>query len=142
MEITQKNFLFALTRIRRKQFAFLESEMNKNNINDIPPSYGDVLFVLERKGPIPLLEIARYTGKDKSTVSSVVKRLEASGYVAKEKKGKDGRFIAVRLTAKAKKFKTAMMRISDEMNARMFAGFTEDEKARLFELLEKIHNNS
>jgi MarR family transcriptional regulator, organic hydroperoxide resistance regulator len=141
MEINQGNFLYALNKIRQRLFAFLEAELAKKNVHDIPPSYGDVLFVLERKGALTVQEIARYAVKDKSTVSSVVKRLEESGYVIKEKGGDDGRFVRIKPTGKAKRLRPVFRVISGDMNARLFKGLSAGEKITLFRLMEKVYKN-
>jgi len=141
MKINERNFLYGLTAIRQRLFAFLEDEMAKGGIADIPPSFGDVLFVLDRRGPQMLQEIARHTMKDKSTVSSVVKRLEAAGYVTKEKGEGDARFVKVALTAKAKRVKASMRGISKKMNNRLFRGLSAGEREKLFGLMGRIHDN-
>lgn len=141
MEVNQSNFLFVLSKIRQKQFTWLEAEMSRSGISDISPSYGDVLFVLDVKGPLTLLEIAEGTKKDKSTVSSVVKRLEEAGYVTKEKGEGDGRFVKIKLTPKAKKVRAKLMNISQAMNEKLFDGFTEKEKKTLYSLMDKLYGN-
>jgi DNA-binding MarR family transcriptional regulator len=141
MKIHEGNFLYALTAIRQRLFAFLEDEMAKGGIADIPPSFGDVLFVLDRRGPQMLQEIARHTMKDKSTVSSVVKRLEAAGYVTKEKVEGDARCVTIALTAKAKRVKASMRGISKKMNSRLFRGLSGGERNELFRLLERVSGN-
>jgi MarR family transcriptional regulator, organic hydroperoxide resistance regulator len=133
--------LFSLTRIRQRLFAFLEAELAKNNIKDVPPSYGHILFVLDQKGPLTLLELARYAEKDKSTVSSVIKRLEESGYVIKVKGKDDGRSVKIKLTARAKKIKPLVWEISGAMNEKLFSGLSREEKKMLFELIGKVCNN-
>ena len=69
MKIDESNFLYILTNIRQRLFKFLESELAKENIKEIAPSYGDILFVLDQKGTLTMQEVARHTIKDKSTVS-------------------------------------------------------------------------
>jgi MarR family transcriptional regulator, organic hydroperoxide resistance regulator len=141
MKVNQDNFLYTLTRIRQRLFAFLEAELAKNNIKDVPPSYGHILFVLDRKGPLTLLDLARYADKDKSTVSSAIKRLEESGYVIKVKGKDDGRSVKIKLTARAKKIRPLVREISGAMNEKLFTGLSVDEKDRLFELIGKVCDN-
>lgn len=141
MEINQNNFLYSITKIRQSLFGFLESELLKNNIQDIAPSYGDILYIIDSHGPLTLQEIARLASKDKSTVSSVIKKLEENGYVTKVKVDDDARFVKIKLTAKAKKIKTILWKISDDMNKRLFNGLSEEEKNSLFTILGKINNN-
>ena len=141
MEVNRSNFLYTLTTIRRRLFAFLEEEMAKKNIDDIPPSYGHILFVLDAKGPLSLLDLARYAGKDKSTVSSVIKRLAEKGYVVKVKGGEDGRSVKIRPTARAKRIRPVLWSISAAMNERLFRGLSRDEQSKLFDLMGKVLKN-
>ncbi|MBP7736389.1 MAG: MarR family transcriptional regulator [Spirochaetes bacterium] len=141
MEVNRNNFLYALTKIRQRIFAFLEEEMAEKDIDDIAPSHGHILFILDTKGPLSLMELARFAEKDKSTVSSVITRLEEKGYVAKVKGAEDGRFVKIRLTARAKKIRPVLWGISAAMNERLFRGFSQDEKSKLFELVGKMLNN-
>ena len=142
MKISPYNFLFALSKIRQSQHAFIENALAAAGVKDISPSYGDVLFVLDRRGPLTLLEIARLTMKDKSTVSSVIQKLEEHGYVTKKKGKGDSRFKTIELTAKARRLKPLILEISGEMNERLYRGMSESEKARLFKLIEKVFDNS
>ena len=141
MKINETNFLYTITNIRQRLFKFLEEKLAKENIQNIAPSYGDILFVLERKGTITMQDLAKHTIKDKSTISSVVNKLEAGGYVTKEKDSEDARYTKLSLTPKAKELKSVLMQISGEMNQKLFEGLSNAEKAILFEIIGKIHNN-
>lgn len=141
MKISETNFLYTITNIRQRLFKFLEDKLAKQSIRNIAPSYGDILFVLERKGTITMQELAKHTIKDKSTISSVVNKLEAGGYVTKEKDSEDARYTKLSLTPKAKELRNVLMQISEEMNQKLFDGLSNAEKAILFELIGKIYNN-
>ncbi|MGO9145377.1 MAG: MarR family winged helix-turn-helix transcriptional regulator [Desulfomonilia bacterium] len=141
MEISDTNFLYIITNIRQRLFRFLRKELSKKKIDGIAPSYGDILFVLDRKGTVTLQEVAKHTIKDKSTISSVINKLESGGYIMKEKDVSDGRYTYLTLTAKAKKLRPVLFEISKKMNAKLFEGFSEEEKETLFRLIEKVHKN-
>lgn len=141
MKISEKNFLYAMTAIRQRLFRFLRQELSETHIEGIAPSYGDILFVLDQEGPITMQELAKHTIKDKSTISSVINRLESDGYIVKEKDAGDARFTNLTLTPKAVALRPALFEISEKMNARMFEGLTEAEKAMLFELMGKVYRN-
>jgi len=141
MDTNEANFLYTITNIRQRLFRFLEDRLIEEKIQDIAPSYGDILFVLEQKGTITMLELAKHTIKDKSTVSSVVNKLEAGGYITKEKDSEDARYTKLSLTPKAKEIQNVLMKMSDEMNQKLFKGLSSAEKAIFFELLGKIYNN-
>jgi MarR family transcriptional regulator, organic hydroperoxide resistance regulator len=141
MEISDTNFLYIITNIRQRLFRFLRKELSKKKIDGIAPSYGDILFVLDRKGTVTLQEVAKHTIKDKSTISSVINKLESGGYIMKEKDVSDGRYTYLTLTAKAKKLRPVLFEISKKMNAKLFEGFSEEEKETLFRLIEKVYKN-
>ncbi len=142
MKINQNNLLFALSKIRQQQHAFLESELVARGVKDISPSYGDVLFVLDQRGPLALQDIARLTLKDKSTVSAVIKRLEAGGYVTKERSAGDSRVVVIGMTKKARGLRPVVWEISDAMNAELYRGLSEREKTALFRLIGKVYANA
>ncbi|MGD0820325.1 MAG: MarR family transcriptional regulator [Desulfomonilia bacterium] len=141
MEISDTNFLYIITNIRQRLFKFLSKELSKKKIDGIAPSYGDILFVLDRKGTVTLQEVAKHTIKDKSTISSVINKLESGGYIMKEKDVSDGRYTYLTLTAKAKKLRPVLFQISKKMNTKLFEGFSEEEKQTLFRLIEKVYKN-
>ena len=141
MDINETNFLYTLTNIRQRLFRLLNRELSDRGIEGVAPSWGDVLYVLDLKGTTTLQEVANHTIKDKSTISSIINKLEAGGYIVKEKDATDGRYTNLRLTPRAKKLRPALLKISGKMNARLFEGFSEDEKQTLFRLMEKIYRN-
>jgi DNA-binding MarR family transcriptional regulator len=141
MKTDETNFLYTITSIRQRIFKYLENELTKAGIRDVAPSFGDILFVLDLKGPLTMQELARLTMKDKSTVSSVVSKLEKAGFVRKDKGMEDARFTTLSLTPKASDLRPVLMRISDSMNAMLFNGFSAHEKNQLFELIQRIADN-
>lgn len=141
MKVNETNFLYTLTSIRQRLFKFMEKELADKNISGVAPSYGDVLFALDQTETQTVQEVVKYTNKDKSTISSVINRLEANGYIRKEKDVSDARITNLTLTPKAKKLKPALFEISDKMNSKIFEGLSTTEKETLFELMGKILNN-
>ncbi|HPA71012.1 MAG TPA: MarR family transcriptional regulator [Spirochaetota bacterium] len=141
MEVNQTNYIYIVSRIRERLIALLEGGLAEKHITDFFTSDGYVLFILDRHGPLSLKELALHAVKDKSTVSSVVKRLEKNGYVVKERAGDDARTVTIRLTAKAKKIKPLIWEISSEVNSKMFRGLGEDDRKKLFQLTGKVFGN-
>ena len=141
IKVHRGNFLYTLNSIRQSLFAFLESEMARQNIRDISPSHGDVLYILDKKGKLHLRDITDLSLKDKSTITSVINHLERSGYVTKVRDKKDRRLVNIRGTAKAAKLKPALMKISQKMNSQLFEGLSKEEQTVLFDLLTRITDN-
>ncbi len=141
MDINESNFLYIITNIRQRLFKFLDNELAKKDIKGIAPSYGDILFVLDQKGSLTMQEVAKHTIKDKSTISSVINKLEAGGFISKERDSLDGRYTNLTLTEKAKKLRPVLFGISSKMNENLFKGFTAEEKTMLFQLMGKVYKN-
>jgi len=121
LRVRQGNFLYAMGRIRQKLFAFLEQELASEKIDSITPSYGDIIYLLDKKGGISPNEISRLSLKDKSTITNIINHLEEGGYIIKEKDERDRRRVNIRLTEKAARLKPAMIRISKRMNSKLKA---------------------
>jgi DNA-binding MarR family transcriptional regulator len=141
MKVNETNFLYSITCIRQRLFKFLERELADRNISGVAPSHGDVLFALDQNECQTVQDVAKYTNKDKSTISSVLNRLETNGYIRKDKDTTDARITNLTLTPKAKKLKPVLFEISGKMNARIFESLSTAEKETLFELIEKILNH-
>lgn len=141
MPVNEKNFLYNLSEIRKKAFAFLDKEMKKVGIKDIPPSYGDILYAIHNHEKVSLNDLCKMTNKDKSTVSIIVNALEKKGYVIKVKDKKDGRSVCISLSEKAKTYANRMMDISAQLRLQLFSGMSQEEKAIFFLLINKISSN-
>lgn len=141
MRVHEKNVLYTITAIRQGLLRFLGDQLSGAGLDDLAPSWGDILYVLDRKGPLSMQDLARHTIKDKSTVSLVVSRLEELGYIVKEKDPADARKTILRLAPGAMRLRDVLYGISERMNERLFKGFTPKEKKDLFMLLEKLLGN-
>ena len=111
------------------------------NIRDISPSHGDILYILDKRGKLHLHDISELSLKDKSTITSVINHLEKSGYVTKVRDKKNRRLVNIQGTEKAVRIKPALTKISQKMNSRPFEGVSDEEQRVLFDLLTRISNN-
>ena len=143
--VKDTNFLYKLSSIRQTAFSFLERGMKKAGLVDIPPSYGDILYLIhnqvhhQKTGYIK--DIVDRSNKDKSTVSNIINHLEKKGYVRKMPDPEDGRRTMVRLTPLAESHTEAMFDISRDLRHRLFRNMSEEEQKILFLLLEKVEKN-
>jgi MarR family transcriptional regulator, organic hydroperoxide resistance regulator len=142
IKVHRGNFLYTMNSIRQSLFAYLESEMAKQNISDIAPSHGDILYILDKRGQLHLHDLSELSLKDKSTITSVINHLEKSGYVTKVRDSSDKRQVNIDVTEKARKIRPALARISERMNAKLFEGISPQEKAVLFNLMTRISRNA
>ncbi len=136
------NYLHMMSRVRTAAFRYLEIAMRESGIEDLPPSYGDVVFVIGKRGPLEIGEVGRLVGKDKSTVTSVVNDLVKKGYVEKTRDDEDRRRVRVTLTDKARRAQGELFRISKTFNRRFLKGFTDQEQKQLADFMERLLENA
>jgi len=141
MDIQKKTFLYHLSRIRRNAFALLEKGMHEAGVHDLPPSHGDILHLLLEKGPLQPGEIARSTGKDKSTISASLKTLEQNGYVSRSRGTGDGRKILINPTTRCRQLAEGVSSLSANLEESLFQGMSPEETAILLMLLGKVAAN-
>jgi len=142
IRVRRGNFLYTLNSIRQRLFAYLESELARQGIRGIAPSHGDILHILYKKGTLHLRDLTELSLKDKSTITTVISRLEANGYVTKIRDNNDKRLVNIQFTEKAETIKPALEQISEKMNSQLFEGLSEEEKITLFNLMSRISHNT
>ncbi|MDD5168767.1 MAG: MarR family transcriptional regulator, partial [Syntrophales bacterium] len=91
--------LFIIGRIQYKANAFLLRELKAHNVSGLAPSHAEILGSLMRRGPLPMLEIPRLIGKDKSTVTALINKLIKLGLVEKARHPDDSRSALISLAA-------------------------------------------
>jgi len=115
--------------------------MLKDHDVEINPAQGRILFVLWKEDGVPIRELARRTSLGKSTLTSMLDRLEESGYVVRERSQTDRRVILVRRTDKDRAMQATYERVSREMTDLYYRGFSESEIDRLERDLERLLDN-
>jgi len=108
---------------------------------EINPAQGRILFVLWREDGIPIRELAKRTSLGKSTLTSMLDRLEEAGYVARERSETDRRVVLVRRTDKDRAAQAAYERVSTAMIDVYYSGLTDEEIAAFERTLERILDN-
>lgn len=138
----EKYILHFLSKTKKKMTKFIENQLIEEGIEGLVPAYGNILTVLyNNDGKLMMKDIANIVGKDKSTITALIKNLMALGYVQKIKSKKDKRITYIELTEKSYAIQSKFDRISKALSNRAYHGFTEEEKATFLELLKKMNNN-
>lgn len=130
-----------ISSIRNSANKFLISQLNNNGLKGLGTSHGDILASLFKTSPMSMKDLSAKIGKDKSTVTALVDKLAANGYVIKEKNLVDSRGIMVSLTSKGLDLKPTTDKISKDLLEVAYNDFTDDEKFQLLNLLLKMKNN-
>lgn len=133
--------IFLISRIRERANRFILQELKTRNIQGLIPSHGAILAVLAKGKALSMQQLARMIDRDKSTVTALVDKLVALGYVEKHKDSADQRITLVQLTEKGKTRRPEFEAISQNLIAKVYKGISEGEKQILVEILTKIKNN-
>lgn len=139
MQTTNGGFL--ITKIKQIQGRVFEKLLCEYGINEFNGAQGRILFVLWEKDDIPIRELSEKTGLAKTTLTSMLDRLEKSGHITRESDRSDRRTVRIRLTAGARSLKKEYDEVSAKMNEIFYRGFSEDEILALDTALGKILEN-
>jgi DNA-binding MarR family transcriptional regulator len=132
---------FLMARIHQLSGRIFAKLLKKYKISEINPAQGRIMFVLWRTCDISINELAKQTSLGKSTLTSMLDRLEESGYLRRIPSKEDRRKIMIQRTEKDKSFQDLYVKVSDEMHDVYLKDFTNSE-TRQFELyLKRIFNN-
>lgn len=137
-----KEFIFfQIGKIQYKVNKFLMKELSSHGMKGIYPSHAEILGSLLLHGPLQMNQIAEFVGKDKSTVTALVKKLILKGYVEKIRDYDDNRVSIISLTRKGKTLIPDYLKISQKLRETSNKGFNEDERELLYNLLVKLEGN-
>lgn len=137
-----KYIVYFISKTKKKMVKFIENQLQEKGLNDLVPSYGNILTVLyDHDGALTMKQIGKLLGKEKSTITALISKLEKLGYVEKVKSKDDRRNTYVCLTKKGKAIEKTFDQISSQVQQTAYKNFTNDEKAELLRLLKKLNQN-
>ncbi|MCL2285628.1 MAG: MarR family transcriptional regulator, partial [Firmicutes bacterium] len=99
------------------------------------------LYVLWEHGSLTITEIGKLTSLAKTTLTSMLDRMEASGLIMRVPDKKNRRQIFIEVTEKAREYREKYDWLSDKMNAIFYQGFDRGEINEFEGKLKKIINN-
>ena len=140
--MNDKYIVYFISKTKKKMTGFIERELKEKELDDLVPSYGNILTALyDNEGKLSMKEIGQLIGKDKSTITALVNKLSELGYVKKEKCKEDKRVTYIMLTEKGKSIEDKFNDISKKVNLTAYKNFSKEEKALLLKLLKKMNKN-
>ncbi|MHA1110764.1 MAG: MarR family winged helix-turn-helix transcriptional regulator [Promethearchaeota archaeon] len=131
---------FLISKIQKIGQQLFYQKLAENNLI-IPPGEGRILFVLWNKDNIPIKELVKKTGLPKTTLTSILDRLEKDDQIIREPSKKDGREINIKLTKKNQKSHPIYEKVSKEMEEIYYSGFIETDMEELDKFLNRILDN-
>ncbi len=108
---------------------------------ELNSAQGRILFVLWERDGIPITELAQATMLSKSTLTSMLDRLEEAGHLRREPSPEDRRVTLITLTERNRLLRDRYDQVSGEMTELFYEGFTPDEVATFVRGLRRILEN-
>lgn len=108
---------------------------------DINHAQGKIIFALWKKDQIPITDLAKETALSKSSLTTMLERLEKSGHLVRKQSETDKRTTIVCLTQKSSFMRADYQKISSDMSDIFYKGFTDDDISKFESSLKKILKN-
>ncbi len=108
---------------------------------DINHAQGRIIFALWKKDQIPINDLAKETSLSKSSLTTMLDRLEKSGHLIRKQSESDKRSTIICLTEKSSLMRTDYQKVSEEMTDLFYTGLTDDEISEFELCLKRILKN-
>lgn len=115
--------------------------MKEHKNLDINHAQGKILFVISIHKELSINDLCKELSLSKSTLTSMLDRLEDKGYILKRSSEKDKRITLISNTKKADESIHIFNDVITKMNAKFYDGFEEEDIKRFENYLEKIYFN-
>jgi len=120
---------------------------SKGSFNKLIKSYGispeqwSVIFRVVQKSKISQKELADSTYKDQGNLTRMIDKLVEKAYLHRKLHETDRRSVELLATDKSKSLVENIIPISSLYNEQLTKNFSEDDKLKLIELLNRVYNN-
>ena len=138
---SQRQGGFLVARIHQLSGRIFARMLKEHGIEEINPAQGRIMFVLWRQDGLPISDLARRTQLGKSTLTSMLDRLEEAGWLRREASPRDRREIIIRRTEKDRALEKLYVDVSEKMAGVWYEGFERAEIGRFEADLQRILDN-
>ena len=109
----------------------------------VTAAQGRVLMYMLRQAPraVTQRELEKYMGVSHATMTGLIERIEAKGYVRTAFDGRDGRVKNVRLTEAVRTDHERVAGLLEELDNEVLGGLSKGDKKELLRMLEKTYEN-
>jgi DNA-binding MarR family transcriptional regulator len=139
--LSKTNDGFLISKIKQLQDRIFGSLLRQYGIDEFNGAQGRILFVLWQEDNLPIVELSRRTSLAKTTLTSMLDRMENKGILIRSFDTADRRQIRILLTDKAKALNEQYNQVSEEMNQLFYKDFEEPEITMFEQYLQRILKN-
>lgn len=139
--ISETNGGFLISQIKQVSGRIFEKLLSNAGVDTFNGAQGRILYVLWQEDNIPIVELSKKTGLAKTTLTSMLDRMEEAGLLLRIFDKSDRRQIRIVLTEQARSLSNEYDKVSRDMNEIYYAGFSEDEIIVFENTLRRILKN-
>jgi len=132
---------FLISKIKQISGRIFDKKLKNYDINDLNTAQGRIIFSLWQNDNVPIAELARQTALGKTTLTSMLDRLQKSEHITRNPDEKDKRITLVSLTDKSESLKDRYEAVSQEMTLLFFKGLSEKQIDKFESTLKHILSN-
>ncbi len=132
---------FLISQLKQVQGRLFERLLSKANIREFNGAQGRILYVLWQRDEVPIFELSKQTGLAKTTLTSMLDRMEEAELISRNFDKSDRRQILIRLTYKAKELKSDYEKVSKDMNEIFYKDFSDSEIESFENMLSRVLKN-
>lgn len=136
-----KGVIRLIASIREAANQLLVNELESRGIKGLAPSHGSILAALYQNGPLAMGQLAGRIGRKKNTVTTLINKLEALGYIRREKDQADSRVTMIHLTEAGQAFRPDFDEISKVLIRKTWGETPKNRQEDLVRELERMLAN-
>ena len=115
--------------------------LKEENVNEFNGAQGTIIFVLTEEGPMPIKDIGKATGLAKTSLTSMLDRMEKQGLIKKRENENDRRSTIIDLTERSREYKEVIEKVSQEVNREFYKKIKAKDIERFEATLQKVLDN-
>lgn len=132
---------FLISQIKQIQGRIFDRLLKEHGIDDFNGPQGRILYVLWQEDNLPMSELGKRTSLAKTSLTTMIDRMEERGYICRNNDPVDRRQIRITLTDKAKSLNNKYNEVTEQMNCIFYEGFSEEKIKSLDDDLQYILEN-
>lgn len=130
-----------MSQIKLLQGRIFQSILSKHLDMDLNTAQTHILFQLWNEDNITISELSRRTDLAKTTLTSMLDRLEQAGWIKRKNNPDNRREIRIILSDNAVQLEKKCYEAFEEMSKINFRGFSQEEKQELDGYLKRLYQN-
>lgn len=120
----------------------ISKKLEHYGFDDSEPCYGNIINALAKHGKLTMKDLASNIGRDKSTITVLIRKLESRGVVRKIDNPDDLRSKYIELTEKGIIRSQKFNEISKEINDQIWKNISNQHGDILIDILMKLIDNT